>query len=330
MSSAPFPWHRQQWQLLDDCRRQQRLPHSLLLTGAKGLGKTEFARQLAHSLLCQTAHEMGRPCGQCRNCQLMAAGSHPDHVWVEPAADKKAITVDQIRELGQFLSLTAQAAGHKVVVIAPAEAMNVNAANSLLKTLEEPTAGSVLILVSHRPAMLTATIRSRCQHIRFTGSRDQAVVDWLNGQLDATQDCGLLLSLADGAPLIAREMADKDWVAARLQCLSDLEQLAAKGEDPIVVGQRWEDGGLRRGLTLMDSWITDMIRLKTAHPPPLLTNSDIASRLQVLAARLPIIVLFRQLDRVNEALRRLDGNFNPLLIAEEIMIGWADCFRDAA
>ena len=328
MSNHPFPWHTQPWQVLNDSRRRQRLPHALLLTGAQGLGKTAFARQLARLLLCRSAGDSGWPCGQCQGCRLMEAGSHPDHVWIEPPADKKAITVDQIREVSRFLSLTAQAAGHKVVVITPAEAMNVNAANSLLKTLEEPPAASVLILVSHRPAMLPATIRSRCQPIRFGGDRNPATVAWLRQQVGEGQDSELLLSLADDAPLIARELADNEWVAARMERLADLERLANRSEDPIAIGQRWESTELRRGLMWMHSWITDMIRLKVADTPPQLTNSDVVSRLRTLAAPLSLTTLFQQLDHVNEALRRLEGNFNPLLIAEDIMMGWSESFQD--
>ncbi|TKB45894.1 DNA polymerase III subunit delta' [Thalassotalea mangrovi] len=143
-------------QLLD----QQRLPHGILFNGHPGSGTQDIAQWLAQQLLCTTNGLWGEACGQCKACSLLRAGNHPDLVHV--AAEKAHIGVDSIRQANQFLIKKAQLGQAKVVIIEQAELMTEAAANALLKTLEEPTAYSVLLLTSHDSDRLLATIRSRC------------------------------------------------------------------------------------------------------------------------------------------------------------------------
>ncbi|HNF64555.1 MAG TPA: DNA polymerase III subunit delta', partial [Plasticicumulans sp.] len=161
------PWLRGIWAQLAPALAAGRLPHALLLAGPEGLGKMAFAQALGEALLCESQRPDHHACGHCRACRLLAAGSHPDLHVVVPAEEGKAIRVDAIRELIGFAALTPQFGGRRVLRLAPAELLNVNAANALLKTLEEPAPGSHLILVSARPARLLPTVRSRCQTIRF-------------------------------------------------------------------------------------------------------------------------------------------------------------------
>jgi len=321
--SAPLPWQQQQWQKLLSSRARDSLPHALLVTGRSGLGKQRFAQQFAEVLLCSEQQAM--PCGQCKGCRLIAAGTHPDLRIVAPIEDKRVISVDQIRELTHYLSLTALYGGYQVVLITPADLMNINAANSLLKTLEEPPARTLLMLVSDRPAALSATIRSRCQVIHFEKPPTIAALEWLKAQPPtiSQQEASTLLELADGAPLKAVEMAGKGVIGLRAEMLDDLEKLAAGRCDPIEITKKWLKLGKKESLYCIYGWLVDMVRMKMAHQPPYITNTDVATRLHKMAVNIELSLLYKRLDQVNEALRLADNqSLNAELLLEGVLVGW--------
>lgn len=156
-----------QWQLLQSAFLQDKLTHAYLLSGIMGVGKTAFSQRFAQFLLCEkkTGSES---CGGCRSCQWIQAGTHPDFILIEPTEKKHTIKIDQIRELSDKLSRTAQQGGYQVVIISPADTMLIQAANALLKTLEEPTGKVILFLIDNQKSALPATIISRCQKIFFS------------------------------------------------------------------------------------------------------------------------------------------------------------------
>ncbi|HEY5603415.1 MAG TPA: DNA polymerase III subunit delta', partial [Gammaproteobacteria bacterium] len=205
-----LPWQQPVWQHLVQRYQGEQLPHALLLSGAAGLGKLHLAQSFARWLLCSqnhdpaTARANSEPCGQCQGCHLMNAGSHPDYLGVALEPDRQQIPIDTIREVSRYLSLKSQFAPMQIVVIAPAEAMNQYAANSLLKTLEEPTPGTLIILVTSQPSRLLPTIRSRCQKLEFSPPGRRDALDWLTAQLQnsassvAHTDTARLLTLAGG------------------------------------------------------------------------------------------------------------------------------------
>ncbi|MDP9032838.1 MAG: DNA polymerase III subunit delta', partial [Pseudomonadota bacterium] len=141
-----YPWQDSLWQQL--AGRAQHA-HAYLLHGPVGIGKRALAERLMASLLCQRPNGL-EACGECKSCMLLKAGSHPDNYLLEPEEADKAIKVDQVRDLVSFVVQTAQMGGRKVVLIEPVESMNINAANALLKSLEEPSGDTVLLLVSHQ------------------------------------------------------------------------------------------------------------------------------------------------------------------------------------
>src|SRR3990167_3314227 len=155
-----------QFNLLKNAFAQNRLSHAYLLSGIAGLGKTDFARKFAVFLLC----EKKSSCGVCRGCMLMQANNHPDFIWIAPEEKSHTIKIDQIREMSFKLSHTAHSSDYKVVVIAPADAMPVVAANALLKTLEEPSGKTIIFLIDDQKSVLPATILSRCQKIVFSSN----------------------------------------------------------------------------------------------------------------------------------------------------------------
>ncbi len=140
-----LPWHASAWQHLLHLLQQQRLPHALLLTGVNGIGKLQFARAFAAYLLCDQPGE--HACGQCKGCRLSAQQSHPDLVELMAEESGREIKVDQVRELSGFVAAAAQQGGYRLVIIHPPEDMNINAANALLKSLEEPGDKTVSVII---------------------------------------------------------------------------------------------------------------------------------------------------------------------------------------
>lgn len=329
--SARLPWHESQWRIVDDALRQGRGAHALLLTGPTGIGKQQFARQLAQRLLCQAVTESGEACGECRTCQLYAVGAHPDFRMLEPPEDKKTITVDQVRELGRYLTLTPQYGLGKAVVIEPADAMNVNASNSLLKTLEEPVAGVTLILVSHRPAQLPATIRSRCQLIRFNAAAPEQATSWLqaHGVSDGAE-ASLLLSLSAGAPLRALAIKSDDSIALRDKLWQALEGLAEGKGDAISTAAQLlkldKVNGIAPLLGWFQSGLLDILKLKAAPQMPFIANEDLISRLHKLALSIPVQRLLSLVDAAQKASASVERNLNPQLILEDVLIQWQNSF----
>lgn len=203
----PFPWQQQQWQRLVAAHRGQQLAHAFLLSGLPGLGKHHFANAFVHGLLCRQPDRDGIACGQCKGCHLLRAGSHPDFLAVELEEKAKALKVDQVRALVTVLNQTPQIGQYHCVIIDPADALNINAANALLKLLEEPPGATVFFLISHRPARLPATIRSRCQQLPFSPPPCGEAEQWLAARGVKTN--GTALHRSKGAPLRAMALAEQ-------------------------------------------------------------------------------------------------------------------------
>ena len=216
MSETVFPWQISQWQQVQAMREADRMPHAILLAGPDGIGKRRFARVLMQTLVCDEPTGEGA-CGQCRECHF--GMEHPDLHTVEPPEGKKQIAVDQVRNLVEICSKTAHSSGgRKVIQIFPADAMNNNTANALLKTLEEPSGDTVLILVSDAPARLLATIRSRCRQMTFPVPERELAMNWLRVMIPDEHQCAACLDEMSGRPLAAKNLFDTDGLEARRQC----------------------------------------------------------------------------------------------------------------
>jgi len=234
-----YYWINSQWeQLTGDLGK---LPHALLIHGPRGIGKNALAIRFANLLLCESPMSSS-PCGRCEGCRWFRDGNHPDFRLVQPESmaedpeveeggqgeerpGKKAkpsneIKVGQIRGLADFLYVGSHRGARRVALIHPAEAMNLNAANALLKGLEEPPTNAVFILVSHAPSRLLPTVRSRCVQLAAPLPDEAGALKWLAANGIAKPD--RWLAFAGGAPLLALELATGDRSAELAQLLETL------------------------------------------------------------------------------------------------------------
>lgn len=319
----PYPWQRSQWERLHLARAAGRIGHAWLLAGPPGLGKSAFAAALAHSLLCDRPGASGAPCLSCRSCHLVAVGNHPDLDRIGPDEAGKPIKVDAIRDYCERSSLTAQIADHKVAILDPADAMNGAAANSLLKTLEEPSPSTMLLLVTASPHRLPATVRSRCQRVDFPIPDPNEAAQWLRGQV-AGVDATLALRLGGGAPLAALAGADPAVLEERAARLREFVAVGERREDPVRIAGGWLSTDWARLLDWLARWLLDLVRLRAgAASADQLADPDHAAVFHGLADRVDSKVLFAMVDQVLEARRAAGSNLNHQLALESLLIRWA-------
>ncbi|OHX12951.1 DNA polymerase III subunit delta' [Chromobacterium sphagni] len=205
-----YPWQNDDWRRLN--AERQRMPGAWLFTGSAGIGKLAFARHLAQSLLCESPQADHQPCGQCQGCRWFASGTHPDFRLLSPFADEEEegkeakavrklpqIKIEAVRDVIDFAHLSAHRAGRRVILVEPAENLNLAAANALLKILEEPPESVLFLLVAHAPQRLLPTIRSRCRQFALDRPSAQAALSWLTQQ--GIADPELELAHNGGVPL---------------------------------------------------------------------------------------------------------------------------------
>jgi len=317
-----YPWLEPYRLTVATALAQGRLPHALLITGLPGLGKDALADAIVRQLLCAATTLEAGPCGSCAACAQINAGSHPDYINVRPEEDASVIKVDQIRQLSEKLSLSSHQGGYQVAVLNPAETMNLNAANSLLKTLEEPSDNTVLILISARPAQLPATVRSRCQQVRIEVPDSQVALDWLQeqGHGEAAQT---YLQLAHGAPLEALKQAQVDSIGARRERFSALVGILENRVSVLTVAQGWSKDEDMQGIRWMREWLMDLLRISMSGQANQVRSADLQDGLLALARRLDSRIIFELLDRINSTLRLTAGSLNRQLLTEDILLAWA-------
>jgi DNA polymerase-3 subunit delta' len=230
-----LPWLERPWNEFAARLEQDRLPHALLVSGPEGIGKAGLVQAMMEGLLCEGP--AAEACGQCRSCRLLAGGAHPDRFVVVPEEGKRIIRVEAVRNLIEQMMLTTTISPRKVALINPAEAMNVNAANALLKTLEEPLGQAVLILLSHDPSRLPATIRSRCQLVAVHAPSTSQAVDWLVSSqgIDAAS-AELALEATAGSPLRAAALAGSEDLDRYRRLQQELEALVGKPSRASALG----------------------------------------------------------------------------------------------
>ncbi len=314
-----YPWQQSQWASLLVRVKQNKLPHALFFSGAEGIGKLDFAREFANYLLCSKPID-NTACQRCNGCLLFIAGSHPDMSIVAQLENKKQIGVDQIRELGVFLSLTAQKAKQKVVIFEQADRMNNNAVNSLLKNLEEPSGSTVMMLLSHRLQALPATLVSRCQVMPFPQPELKIATQWLSAQGNLELEPEVLLSLTHRAPLNALKMSNSGDLTARSDRFRDFVALIEQQSDPIKLAISWAKCSQIQLFIGLQSWLSDMIKLKITADFRFINNIDLIDALQEISAKIGVQTLFKNYDLISESLRLTKTQANSVLVLETLLI----------
>lgn len=318
-----YPWQEQLWQQL--AGRTQHA-HAYLLHGPIGIGKRALAERLMASLLCQRPQAL-EACGQCKSCMLLVAGSHPDNYVLEPEEADKAIKVDQVRDLVSFVVQTAQMGGRKVVLIEPVESMNINAANALLKSLEEPSGNTVLLLVSHQPSRLLPTVKSRCVQQACPLPSEEMSLTWLQKTLpECSEDERLeLLTLAAGSPLAAVSLQAQGVREQRAQVVDGVKKLLKQQQSPTQLAEGWKD----IPLLLLFDWFCDwshlILRYQLTEDEQGLGLGDMRKVVQYLAQKSGQGKVLDIQDWILAQRQKVmsKANLNRVLLVEALLVQWS-------
>lgn len=319
-----YKWHETQFQQLT--QRAGALPHALLLRGPAGIGKRDFAAAIAKGLLCEQPVTALTACESCQACRWFDGASHPDCRLLQPeiaeASDdeeptdkkkKRDISIAQVRSLADFINISAHRNGAKVVIIQPAEAMNSNAANALLKSLEEPPPGVQFLLVSDRPHLLPATIRSRCQQIALPSPTAADALTWLK-QKGVSQP-ELALAQAGGAPLLAAELDNPDYWSARRQFI---DGLASRNFDALALAERCATQPIPQIINWLQRWTYDLSSLGSGQK--LRYNPDCAEALVATSRRVKPLEIMRFHRELVRFQRVVNHPLNPRLLLEDWLL----------
>ena len=292
-----------------------RLPHALLIHEAPGSGGEWLAGWAAQMVLCARPEEA--PCGRCGPCQRSAQGQHPDLTVVRPLEGSSQIRIEQVRELAAELALTAHQGGYKVGLLTPADSMNRFAANALLKTLEEPPKGTLLMLVATQPSRLPATILSRCQRVRVRAPERAEAIKWLE-TTRGPGDWEKVLTVLGTAPMAAAS-ADPTAVAeVAAEVRRGLEEAFAGAGDPVATAERWARSELPLRLACVENWLTDRIRAQ-AGSGAFFTEVRAGAHPRGHGKSLDLHQLFGLLDAVRELKSSFDAPINRGLALESLL-----------
>ncbi len=350
LNSPLYPWQNEAWQQFHALR--ERMPHAILLHGPHGIGKADFAQYLAKSVLCEQPLAGHHACGQCPSCVWIGQMNHPDLRRVRPetleeegAADataggeageggeggdgkkaaksktpSKEIKIDQIRALADFMNIATHRQGLRVVVLYPAESLNLMAANALLKTLEEPPPSTLFLLVAHRPDRLLPTILSRCRQFALHAPKYEMALAWLQQQ--GVPKAADYLAEEGGAPLLAKQMAEQggrdeiDWF---------LQQLAQPSvENALRIADKLQKAPVSPLLLWLQRWLYDLLSCKLTGTIRYYPRQQKA--LAALAQGVDLARLLHGVKAINSRRAIVDHPLAPKLFIEDMLLDYAAVF----
>jgi len=306
-------------------QQQGRLPHGLLMSGTPGAGQAELSVWLAALTICR--QPAGGPCGRCADCRLLLAGNHPDFHWIGVLPDKKEISIDQVRRLSETLSMRSYRGGAKVAVIAPAEAMNRFAFNSLLKTLEEPAESTYLVLAASRVDRVPKTILSRCMRLHLQLPDEREALAWL-APVPGKQGWPALLALAGGAPFLAKDYAEAGLEGLDAEMQGAIDAAVDGKLDLVAFAEACAENSPAARLAWLESWLTRS--LKEAALASDLVNNNRLPWLRPPGVDTKIRAGYGLLDQVRDARRLVGGSLNTRLLFEGLSVSLAALVGRAA
>lgn len=341
-----YPWQQDEWRQL--ARLRDFLPHAILFYGPEGIGKTIFAERFAQSLLCETPVADGQPCDQCISCGWFGQYSHPDFRRVRPeiledsvdtenddaaeAADSrkssaksvrapsKEIKIDQIRALSDFMNISTHRQGKRVIMLYPAEALNSAAANSLLKTLEEPAPGTVFLMVSNGIDRLLPTILSRCRKFALGIPAREEALAWLAGQEVA--DAEVWLAEQGGAPLTAHSLAQSGSRETMDEFLAQLAKPTIEGA--LRTADRLQKIPLTELVAWLQRWLYDLFSVKLSGR--IRYYPRYRSELAALVGRAEAGALLKALKSANDRRAIAQHPLSAKLFIEDMLLDYSTIF----
>jgi DNA polymerase-3 subunit delta' len=309
------PWTQAQRTQLRAAFSSGRLPHALLIHEATGAGGEWLAGWCAQLVLCKQPERA--PCGECAPCRRVLARTHPDLLFIAPEEDSRQLRIEQVRELAAELALTSHAGGYKVGILSPADALNRFAANALLKTLEEPPARTLLVLVASQPSRLPPTILSRCQRVRVPAPTRDAALAWLKAVRPGDHPWGAVLDELGNGPFAAAAGDPAAITSAARESRANLKELSGGSGDPPATAERWARTELPLRLQCFENWLTERI-LSLEREGAAMAEMRAGPYLSSGAPVLNIRELFRLLDEVRELRTTLEVPLNRAVALEDL------------
>ncbi|NRR32340.1 DNA polymerase III subunit delta' [Oxalobacteraceae bacterium] len=338
MSNTIYPWQQASWQQLQLLR--PRMPHAILFHGAAGIGKADFIERFAQGLLCEAVLPDGHACGSCASCGWFSQQNHPDYRRVRPEAledelpdeegegetkksakstkaPSKEIKIEQIRALADFMNISTHRQGLRVVVLYPAEALNMPASNALLKTLEEPPPGTVFLLASNSLDRLLPTILSRCRKFALPMPSHAEALAWLKAQ--GVADADSWLREQGGAPLAAMAQAE----TGNREELETLLQLLAHPsvEGALKTADKLQKVALSAQVSWMQRWLYDVFSYKLSGNIRYYPRHH--KELAQIANKIHISRLLAAIKSANERKATADHPLSPKLFIEDMLLDYA-------
>jgi DNA polymerase-3 subunit delta' len=299
--------------------------HAYLFAGAPGIGRRTLALRFAQALNCTQSDQPGIPCGKCRDCKQIEAMQHPDLTVIQADSQGGTLKVDQVREARRSLTLKPYQSKYRVALFLRFQEANDNAANALLKTLEEAPSYAVLILTTDQAEDLLPTIASRCEVLRLRTTPLEILEAFLKQHGADDPQARLISHVSGGRPGYAlRLLQDPSALTTRAQKLDELRSLLpASRVDRFAYGEKLarDKDGMRSVLLLwLSFWRDVLLRAGGASTP--LANIDRAQEIEALAGRVNLSEARRVVSDLERSLTRLDANVNARLLAEVLLLDW--------